>query len=301
MYTTISIRARAVPATSQSRSQSSRLGLCATAPRAAASHHCSFTTTRSLKIQALRARNVSSRSIVQVSAEAQSEVGEFEPILKLEELPKGSREIRETSNGKSVLFFWYRNEICAIESRSPAEGAYSFGFLTSRLTQEGGVECPGTGTVFNLKSGEIMEWYPDNVVLRALTPQDTCRPMEVFPVKVTAEAIMVDPVNTNLLGEYDTSSATTLGGANSSLENNNVFAIEPQTYYESGEKLDDSSGAVGKIDPSTLVVSVLAVGVTAVAGTATCLFYENLIALGVFWIIGFGATAYAIYQFQEEK
>jgi hypothetical protein len=35
---------------------------------------------------------------------------------------------------------------------------------------------------FNLrryKTGEIRSWYPDNPVLRKLTPIGTCRPMEV--------------------------------------------------------------------------------------------------------------------------
>lgn len=31
--------------------------------------------------------------------------------------------------------FWYRNEIYAIEARSPAEGAYSEGFIRAKFTQ----------------------------------------------------------------------------------------------------------------------------------------------------------------------
>ena len=37
-----------------------------------------------------------------------------------------------------------------------------------------------------------MSWYPSNPVLRALTPSSTCRPMEIYPVKLTQEAILVD-------------------------------------------------------------------------------------------------------------
>ena len=70
-------------------------------------------------------------------------------------------------------------------ARSPAEGAYSEGFIKAKFTQDFGIECPATGSVFSLKDGSILEWYPGNVVLRALTPASTCRPLEVYPVKLT--------------------------------------------------------------------------------------------------------------------
>ena len=38
-------------------------------------------------------------------------------------------------NGLSVLVFWYRNQPYAIESRSPAEGAYAEGFIKAKFTQ----------------------------------------------------------------------------------------------------------------------------------------------------------------------
>jgi nitrite reductase/ring-hydroxylating ferredoxin subunit len=37
--------------------------------------------------------------------------------------------------GRQVLMFWYRNNIYAIEARSPAEGAYSEGFIKAKFTQ----------------------------------------------------------------------------------------------------------------------------------------------------------------------
>jgi hypothetical protein len=40
-------------------------------------------------------------------------------------------------NGLSVLVFWYRNQLYAIESRSPAEGAYAEGFIKAKFTQVG--------------------------------------------------------------------------------------------------------------------------------------------------------------------
>lgn len=69
--------------------------------------------------------------------------------------------------------------------RSPAEGAYSEGFVASKFTQDFCIECPATASLFSLKTGEIVSWYPNNPVLRMLTPQDTCRKLQIYPVKLT--------------------------------------------------------------------------------------------------------------------
>jgi nitrite reductase/ring-hydroxylating ferredoxin subunit len=47
------------------------------------------------------------------------------------------------------------------------------------------IECPSTGSLFSLKDGSIVAWYPNNPVLRALTPQDTCRNMDIYQVRLT--------------------------------------------------------------------------------------------------------------------
>jgi len=262
---------------------------------------------KGLKLASLRPRRAAERRQAtwagsKLTVTAEVETSKFVPVLKPEELPKGTRTIITTANNKSIMLLWYRNEVFAVESRSPAEGAYSTGFMDSRLTQDYGIECPATGTTFSLKTGEIQEWYPNNPVLRRLTPKDTCRPMEVFPVKVDDTAISVDPVNSNLSSTdgYVWESASTTGGSASSLENNNVFGIEPQMYLTTGEKLDDSSGAVGKVDPATLAITTVAVAIIAVVGTATCLYYENLIALGLLWAGGFGIVAYSIVTLQKD-
>lgn len=58
--------------------------------------------------------------------------------------------------------------------------------------QEYAIECPSTGSLFSLKDGSVVAWYPNNPVLRALTPSNTCRRMEIYPIKLTQEAIYVD-------------------------------------------------------------------------------------------------------------
>jgi nitrite reductase/ring-hydroxylating ferredoxin subunit len=51
--------------------------------------------------------------------------------------------------------------------------------------QDFAIECPATGSTFSLKDGSIVDWYPNNPVLRALTPSNTCRTMDVYPIKLT--------------------------------------------------------------------------------------------------------------------
>lgn len=172
----------------------------------------------------------------------------FVPVLRPEDLPKGVRkEIRV--EGKSALIFWYRNEIYAIEARSPAEGAYSEGFIRAKFTQDGCIECPATGSLFSLADGSIVSWYPNNPVLRVLTPASTCRPMEIYPVKLTQDAICVDMSASATRG----SASFTKGGSDTSLENNNVYGLEPKVYVE-GTEAEAGEGMVAKV--ATVAVSV---------------------------------------------
>ena len=70
--------------------------------------------------------------------------------------------------------------------------------------------------------------YPTNPVLRAITPKDTVRPMDIFPVKMTQDAIMVD-----VSGAATTKfKGTGRGGSDTSIDANNVFALQPRTYLE---------------------------------------------------------------------
>eukprot|EP00240_Pyramimonas_obovata_P016134 CAMPEP_0118931932 /NCGR_PEP_ID=MMETSP1169-20130426/8719_1 /TAXON_ID=36882 /ORGANISM="Pyramimonas obovata, Strain CCMP722" /LENGTH=300 /DNA_ID=CAMNT_0006874509 /DNA_START=65 /DNA_END=967 /DNA_ORIENTATION=+ len=249
-----------------------------------------------------QAKSVVQRRSVSVQAEAVETAVTWTPVLRAEDMRKGERQMVSAA-GKSIMMFYYRNDLVAIESRSPAEGAYSNGFVNARFTQDYCIECPTTATKFSMKTGEIVDWYPNNPVLRAVTPQDTCRPLEVFPVKIDGDTIYVDAANSNLAGTgfVVSETATTAGGADTSLENNNVFGIEPRMYLETGEEItDEASGpASNKLDPATLIISTLAVATIAVAGSATCLYYENLVALGVLWVVGFGVVAKFVLDFQN--
>ena len=198
-------------------------------------------------------------------------------VCAVEELPRGDRKLVRAL-GKSVLMFWYRDTVFAIESRSPAEGAYSEGFEKARLTQDACIECPTTKSKFDLKTGAIKEWYPENPVLKALTPQDTCRPMEVFSVEVRDDGIYLDAKNGSLGPNFV--APIGLGGANTSLENNNVFAVETPMYVdgEEGAKSVSSGDGAAKMDAGQLGGLVAIAGVLAVGGTGACLYYENTCA-----------------------
>ena len=106
-----------------------------------------------------------------------------------------------------------------------------------------------------------MSWYPSNAVLRLLTPQDTCRKLDIYPVRVTAEAISVDVSAEGRLGNVSK------GGSDTSLENNNVYGIEPRVYVEEAAGGEGAGGGdVAQI--ATTVVGLLAVSAVMAVGAA---------------------------------
>lgn len=110
------------------------------------------------------------------------------PVVPVSALPKGERRVI-IQDGETILLLWYKDDIFAIENRSPAEGAYSEGLLNAKLTMDGCIVCPTTDSTFDLRTGEIKEWYPKNPVLRALTP--ALRTLFVYPVKTDDENIFI--------------------------------------------------------------------------------------------------------------
>ncbi|KAG6488204.1 hypothetical protein ZIOFF_056963 [Zingiber officinale] len=126
------------------------------------------------------------------------------PVVPLSALPKGERRVVIQDN-ETILLLWYKDQVFAIENRSPAEGAYSEGLLNAKLTQEsfdvellledihpchdGCIICPTTDSTFDLQTGDIKEWYPKNPVLRVLTP--ALRKLFVYPVKLDGQNIYI--------------------------------------------------------------------------------------------------------------
>lgn len=110
------------------------------------------------------------------------------PVVPLVALPRGERRVI-IQGGEDILLLWYKNEVFAIENRSPAEGAYSEGLINAKLTQDGCIVCPTTDSTFDLRTGEVKEWYPNNPVLRLLTP--SLRSLFVYPVKTDDQNIYI--------------------------------------------------------------------------------------------------------------
>ena len=203
-----------------------------------------------------------------------------------------------------------KKQVYAIEARSPAEGAYSEGFADAKLTQDFCIECPTTKTLFSLKTGEVVAWYPTNPILRALTPRDTCRALDIFPVRLTQEAISVDAsAGASASGAAGSGRAapSTRGGADSSIDRNNVYAISPKTYtsdddFYSPSKAASSSGGGGGVSSSdslgataATITSVIAVAATGAAGTAVAVYKElGPVAIVAVWIaVGAATFAYS--------
>ncbi|KAJ9559835.1 hypothetical protein OSB04_004995 [Centaurea solstitialis] len=132
-----------------------------------------------------KATEVSSSSVSGVSGD---DGRNWIPVVPLSALPKGERRVI-IQDGETILLLWYKDEVFAIENRSPAEGAYSEGLLNAKLTQDGCIMCPASDSTFDLRNGSIKEWFPKNPVLRVLTP--ALRNLFVYPVKVDGENIYI--------------------------------------------------------------------------------------------------------------
>ncbi|KAG5061615.1 hypothetical protein JHK87_002644 [Glycine soja] len=125
---------------------------------------------------------------VSVAEESSASGDNWVPVVPLSALPKGERRVI-IQDGETILLLWYKDQVFAIENRSPAEGAYTEGLLNAKLTQDGCIVCPSTDSTFDLRTGDIKEWYPKNPVLRVLTP--ALRKLFIYPVKTDEQNIYI--------------------------------------------------------------------------------------------------------------
>lgn len=74
----------------------------------------------------------------------------------------------------------------------------------------------------------------------------------------------------------------TAAAAGTSLENNNVFTVQPNVYFEGMDPstesasmyADESTMKEAPLNPATVTVGIVALGIVAVAGSATAIYYE---------------------------
>lgn len=71
---------------------------------------------------------------VSVAKETAGDGMNWVPAVPLAALPKGERRVI-IQDDETILLLWYKDEVFAIENRSPAEGAYSEGLLNAKLTK----------------------------------------------------------------------------------------------------------------------------------------------------------------------
>lgn len=127
---------------------------------------------------------------------------------------------------------------------------------------------------------------------------------QIYPVKLTQEAIFVD-VDAGTLGGIR--AARGRGGAGTSVENNNVFTVQPTVYFEGMDPTKESASVYGDsssgeaFNPIVLITGVVAVGMTAVAGTAFAIYYENLTALIAFWVVFGVAVGVAGFNYVNKQ
>lgn len=222
----------------------------------------------------------------------------FVAVCSADDVPKGLRK-EVVVDGKAILLFWYRNELRAVEARSPAEGAYSQGFLRSKFTEDYGIVCPSTNTVFSMLDGSVVEWYPKNPVLKLLIPQDTCRPLEIYPVMVSTDGkVMVSFAKGSQGGVM---SRRDKGGVGTAADDSDVFYKEPKMYIEgqspAEETITEGKEGAKDLNPTALLLGTVLVAAVGVGGTALAVYNESVYQLVAFWGVGFAVAAFGVNRY----
>ena len=121
---------------------------------------------------------------------------------------------------------------------------------------------------------------------------------------MTQEAISVDASSGSSVSGAAVPS--TRGGADSSIDRNNVYAISPKTYTSDDDfyapaKASSSGGGGADIGTTAATItSVIAVVATGAAGTAVAVYKElGIPAIAVVWI-AVGAATYAYSRSGKE-
>uniref|UniRef100_A0A7N0UQV9 Rieske domain-containing protein n=1 Tax=Kalanchoe fedtschenkoi TaxID=63787 RepID=A0A7N0UQV9_KALFE len=176
-------------AASTSKFISSLLSSCPP-QRTTSSRHHSFSLPRHHLPSSLHLRCQAAEVSVAENTPANNSGGgrRWVPVVPLGALPKGERRVI-IQDGDEILLLWYKDQVFAIENRSPAEGAYTEGLINAKLTQDGCIVCPSTDSTFDLRTGQVREWYPKNPVLRLLTP--VLRTLYVYPAKTDDQNIYI--------------------------------------------------------------------------------------------------------------
>ncbi|EFJ23287.1 hypothetical protein SELMODRAFT_449457 [Selaginella moellendorffii] len=171
--------------------------------------------------------------------------GSWIPVVPFATLPRGERRLVRQEN-ETILLLWYKNDVYAVENKSPAEGAYSEGLINAKLTPDGCIVCPSTSSTFSLQTGEIKDWYPTNPVMKLLL-QPT-RNLVTYPVKIDGDYIYIntqqqaeDKKSTEIVFSGPTFAGRTASDVNIEEvrmvvedENKRVFGFTPENEITNG-------------------------------------------------------------------
>lgn len=100
------------------------------------------------------------------------------PLLRVHTVRASSRPSSHRCVN-TVTSTWTTHGVCTAQSNSNRAMSQGCSYACERWLQDFCIECPSTGSLFSLKDGSVLSWYPGNPVLAALTPKETCRPLEV--------------------------------------------------------------------------------------------------------------------------
>lgn len=157
--------------------------------------------------------------------------------------------------------------------------------------------------------------------------------MAVFPARLSADGAAVELSWGAEGAGAAVASAPTQGGADSSIERNNVYGLEPRVYLEDGREVSEETGRV-KAKPAELsacaaaarrpmppaaaaprrgghsrtrprtpcraVLATVAVAIVAVAGTAIAIAKESIPGLIVFWVALLTPVGLYVFKAPEE-
>ena len=96
--------------------------------------------------------------------------------------------------------------------------------------------------------------------------------------------------------------ATGKGGAGTSLEDNNIFSVNPTVYFEGMDPTKEAAniyqqGPTSGPNAAVALTATVAVGIVAVIGTASILYMEDYVLLGVFWLVLGGGAGLLGYNY----
>lgn len=110
-------------------------------------------------------------------------------IVPMGMLPKGDRLVLN-HNKESVMLFWFKEKIYALENRSPVAPMFEEGFAQAVITEEGLITCPVTQSKFDIRTGAVIDWLPNDPFLRLLTPAFS--DLTIYDVKAGPDHIFIN-------------------------------------------------------------------------------------------------------------